>query len=137
MQLSGFGACVVVDDIAATTAWWKRHLHLTVTIELDWFSSLNVGVPGYEMSFVKRGHHSTPEPWRTQESAGSMVGLMVTDAAAEYERLVEEGVKTVTELVDEEFGQRHFYVEDLNGFLIDIIEPIPPSPEWLAANGLA
>ncbi|WP_414940527.1 VOC family protein [Amycolatopsis sp. cmx-11-51] len=137
MQLSGFGACVLVDDIAGTTAWWKRHLRLTVTIELDWFSSLNVGVPGYEMSFAKRGHKATPEPWRSQEAAGSMVGLMVADAAAEYERLRGEGVKIVTELVDEEFGQRHFYIEDLNGFLIDIIEVIPPSPEWLAANGLA
>ncbi|MFI5560578.1 VOC family protein [Amycolatopsis japonica] len=137
MQLNGFGACVVVEDIAETTAWWKRHLQLEVTIELDWFSSLNVGVPGYEMSFVKRGHKSTPEPWRAQEATGSMVGLMVADATGEYERLRGEGVKIVTELVDEEFGQRHFYIEDLNGFLIDIIEAIPPSAEWLAANGLA
>ncbi|WP_410658069.1 VOC family protein [Amycolatopsis sp. lyj-112] len=137
MRINGFGACALVDDIAETTAWWKRHLQLTVTIELEWFSSLNVGVPGYEMSFVKRGHESTPEPWRTQATAGSMVGLMVADAAAEYERLRGEGVKIVKELVDEEFGQRHFYIEDLNGFLIDIIEQIPPSPEWLAANGLA
>ncbi len=137
MQISGFGACVLVDDIAETTAWWKRHLQLTVTIELDWFSSLNVGVPGYEMSFAKRGHPATPEPWRAQEPAGSMIGLVVADAAAEYERLREEGVKIVTEVVDEEFGQRHFHIEDLNGFLVDIIEVIPPSPEWLAANGLA
>jgi catechol 2,3-dioxygenase-like lactoylglutathione lyase family enzyme len=48
-----------------------------------------------------------------------------------------DGVKIVKELVDEEYGQRHFFIEDLNGFLIDIIEPIPPSAEWLAANGLA
>lgn len=137
MQIKGFGGGILVDDIAETTRWWQQHLGLTVTVELDWFSSLNLGVPGYEMSFVKRGHESTPEPWRTQAVAGSMVGFMVEDAAAEYERLRSEGVKIVKELVDEEYGQRHFYIEDLNGFLIDIIEPIPPSPEWLAANGLA
>ncbi|MEM9268600.1 MAG: glyoxalase, partial [Pseudomonadota bacterium] len=33
---------------------------------------------------------------------------------------------------DEPFGQRHFITQDPNGVLIDVIKPIPPSPEFLA-----
>lgn len=43
---------------------------------------------------------------------------------------------SVTPLVDEMYGQRHFYVRDINGVLLDIIEPIALDPGWLAANGL-
>ena len=32
---------------------------------------------------------------------------------------------------DEDFGQRHFIVEGPNKILIDVIQPIPPSEEFL------
>ena len=35
-------------------------------------------------------------------------------------------------LTDEDFGQRHFITRDPNGVLIDVITPIPPSPEYAA-----
>ncbi|TIL77909.1 MAG: glyoxalase, partial [Mesorhizobium sp.] len=35
-------------------------------------------------------------------------------------------------LRDEPFGQRHFITSDPNGVLIDVIKPIPLSPEFQA-----
>ena len=35
-------------------------------------------------------------------------------------------------LRDEPFGQRHFITEDPNGVAIDVIKPIPPTPEYAA-----
>ena len=32
----------------------------------------------------------------------------------------------------ERFGQRHFITADPNGVLIDVVTPIPPSPEFAA-----
>ncbi len=32
----------------------------------------------------------------------------------------------------QDFGQRHFITSDPNGVLIDVIKPIPPSPEFAA-----
>lgn len=39
----------------------------------------------------------------------------------------------------EAFGQRHFIVKDPNGVMIDVIQPIPPDPTYLAqyAAGVA
>ena len=58
----------------------------------------------------------------------------VEDAAAEYERLASRGLSIAQPLRDEVFGQRHFIAADPNGILIDVITPIEPDPEWLAAN---
>jgi hypothetical protein len=35
-------------------------------------------------------------------------------------------------LRDEAFGRRHFITADPDGVLIDVIKPIPPSPEFAA-----
>jgi uncharacterized glyoxalase superfamily protein PhnB len=63
-----------------------------------------------------------------------MFGLVVENARAEAKRLEEAGVELVTPVVDEVYGQRHFYVADPNGVLLDIIETIPVDPDWAAAN---
>jgi hypothetical protein len=56
----------------------------------------------------------------------------VKDVDAEYERAQRQGLPIDLALRDEPFGQRHFITHDPNGIVIDIIKPIPPSPEYLA-----
>lgn len=134
MQVKGFGAGYLVDDVAATTRFYEDVVGLPVTVELDWFASVNAGAPGYEISFVQRGHESVPEGYRTQDTKGLMFGLVVDDAAAEAKRLTAAGVELVTPVVDEVYGQRHFYFADPDGVLLDVIEVIPVDPDWAAAN---
>jgi catechol 2,3-dioxygenase-like lactoylglutathione lyase family enzyme len=134
MQVKGFGAGYLVDDVAATTRFYRDVIGLPVTVELDWFASVNAGAPGYEISFVRRDHASVPEGYRAMETSGLMFGLVVEDAAAEAKRLEAAGVELVTPVVDELYGQRHFYVADPNGALLDVIEMIAPDPDWAAAN---
>jgi len=40
------------------------------------------------------------------------------------------GLPIVLDLKSEEWGQRHFIVEDPNGILIDVIQNIEPSAEF-------
>ncbi|WP_103348827.1 VOC family protein [Amycolatopsis sp. CA-128772] len=134
MQVRGFGAGYLVDDVAATTRFYADVIGLPVTVELDWFASVNAGAPGFEISFVQRGHESVPPGYRAPETTGLMFGLVVEDARAEAKRLEEAGVELVTPVVDEEYGQRHFYVADPDGVLLDVIEVIPADPEWAAAH---
>ncbi|MER9759563.1 VOC family protein [Mesorhizobium sp. M0138] len=61
--------------------------------------------------------------------------LMTGDVAgtkAFYERIVAAGLPILCPLRDELFGQRHFITRDPNGVLIDVIKPIPLSPEFQA-----
>src|SRR2546429_9988363 len=91
MQVKGFGAGYLVDDVAETARFYRDVVGLPVTVELDWFASVNAGAPGYEISFVRRGHESVPPAYRAQETAGLMFGLVVDDARAEAKRLEEGG----------------------------------------------
>ncbi|RYE58421.1 MAG: glyoxalase, partial [Hyphomicrobiales bacterium] len=59
----------------------------------------------------------------------------VADAAAEARRFADLGIRIVHELRDEVFGQRHFIASDPNGILLDVITPIEPDADWLAAQG--
>ncbi len=47
------------------------------------------------------------------------------------------GVPFLEPVRDEPWGQRHFYVQDPAGSVIDVVEFTTPSPEWLAEHGLA
>ncbi|MNR60687.1 hypothetical protein D3C85_1822330 [compost metagenome] len=42
------------------------------------------------------------------------------------------GLPILLPLRDEAFGQRHFITVDPSGVMLDIIQPIPPSPEFAA-----
>lgn len=42
------------------------------------------------------------------------------------------GLPITLPLRDEPFGQRHFIITDPAGTLVDVIKPIPPSPEFAA-----
>jgi hypothetical protein len=60
----------------------------------------------------------------------------VPDATEVDARLRAAGVRVVLPLRDEPFGQRHVIVADLNNVLVDVVQAIPPDPNWLAQQGL-
>ena len=47
------------------------------------------------------------------------------------------GAEIVYPLRDEVWGQRHFMAKDPNGLLVDVVQLIPPAPEFLREHGLA
>jgi len=48
--------------------------------------------------------------------------------------LRDAGVTMVSDLVDEPYGQRHFFCHDHDGVLIDVVERIPVDEAWLEAE---
>lgn len=57
---------------------------------------------------------------------------MVDDVDKVARALVEGGVELDGEVVDEPWGQRHFFVRDPEGTHLDVIQLTTPDPEWLA-----
>lgn len=136
MRIKTIGPCFVVPDVPASSQFYIEHFGFRPVAQLSWFAALAHDVKDCELSFVQRGHESIAEGYRDQVVAGMLIGFVVEDAAAEEARLRVAGVPIVQPLRDDPFGQRHFYIADLDGVLIDIIELIPPSAEWLAEHGL-
>lgn len=124
---------IQVRDVAATARFYIAHFGFVPVFESDWYVQLRGGSKGQELAIIAHDHDSIPPAGR-QPSVGVILSFEVEDAAAEAQRLAQAGIPLAQPLRDEVFGQRHVIVADPNGILIDIITPIDPDPDWLAAQ---
>jgi len=132
MNITSFYPVLMVDDVAASAHFYREVLGFHTTFEADWYVSLRHDDAG-ELAILDRSHQTIPEGFR-EPVDGLLINVEVSDAGAEYARMV-EGLRLPQRLAlrDEPFGQRHFIVEAPGGVLIDVIEPIEPSAEFLTA----
>jgi catechol 2,3-dioxygenase-like lactoylglutathione lyase family enzyme len=136
MHIPRFGIGLMASDVPATVAFYRDYFAFEVRQDIGWFVTLGHGDSDYEVSVVERSHESVPSAY-SRAAGGAVVGLVVDDATTIFQRLRADGVPFLRELVDEPWGQRHFFVQDPTGMAIDCIEIIPADPAWMAANGLA
>lgn len=131
MNITSFYPVLMVDDVAASARFYREVLGFETTFEIDWYVSLRYD--GGEFAILDRTHETIPEGFR-DAVGGLLLNVEVADATAEHARMVGElRLPERRTLRDEDFGQRHFIVEAPGGVLIDVIEPIEPSAEFLAA----
>jgi catechol 2,3-dioxygenase-like lactoylglutathione lyase family enzyme len=131
MPLQSFYPVLMAEDVEASVRFYTEHMGFEKTFESDWYVSLKHREnPAYELDVLQRTHQTIPEGFRERSSSGLLLNFEVSDAAAEYERLKEAGLRIVLPLRDEDFGQRHFIGVDPGGVMVDVIEEIEPSPEF-------
>ncbi|AVF03386.1 MULTISPECIES: VOC family protein [Devosia] len=123
-----------VRDVAATSRFYQEHFGFEPVFESDWYVQLRGGATGNELAVIAFDHETIP-PQGRHPTANLILSFEVQDAAADAGRLEQAGVSIVQPLRDEVFGQRHFIAADPNGILLDVITPIDPDPDWLAAQG--
>ena len=101
----------------------------TETFSSDWYISL-AHPDGGELALIDAAHETISAPNRSAVS-GVIINIEVADAAQMYDDLKKQDASIIVmPLKDEDYGQRHFIVQDPNNILIDIIESIPPSAEF-------
>ena len=132
MEIETFGPCLLVEDVPASARSYVEQFGFQPRVELDWFTTLSHQDRPYELAFVRADHDTVPEGYRERRPQGLIIGLLVPDAAAVDARLRAAGVRVVLPLRDEPFAQRHVMVADPNDVLVDVVQPIPPDPDWLA-----
>jgi uncharacterized glyoxalase superfamily protein PhnB len=135
MDLSSFYPVICTDRVAETASFYIKYFDFEVVFEVDWYASLKRdGDPAYELAILDASHDSLPFGKRYSVS-GLLLNFEVADVDAEYRRLVEHGgLEPLLRLRDEEFGQRHFILEDPAGVLIDVIKMIPFSGKFADAE---
>lgn len=129
--MTSFYPVLMSDDVADAAAFYIDHLGFETTFETEWYVSLRRGT--FELAVLQHDHPTVPEAFR-RPVGGMLLNYEVDDARAAYDRLVgERGLDLARELRDEDFGQRHFIVVAPGGVLVDVIEPIEPSADFVAA----
>ncbi|MGB3539303.1 MAG: VOC family protein [Mesorhizobium sp.] len=133
MKTTSYYPVIMTHDVAAMAAFYRRHLRFKPLFESGWYTHLQSSEDeGVNLGIVDAGHETVPEVARGRSAQGMLINFEVEDPDAIHERVVAAGLPILRSLRDEAFGQRHFIFADPNGVLIDIIEPIDPSAEFLA-----
>ncbi|GGB37515.1 glyoxalase [Roseibium aquae] len=133
MKCSQYYPVIMTDRVPQTARFFIDHFRFQKAFEADWYVHLqSVEDDKVNLAILDRAHETIPVQGRGQGAAGLILNFEVEDVDVIYEKLKDAGLPMLLELRDEPFGQRHFITEDPNGVLIDVIKPIPPSPEFLA-----
>jgi catechol 2,3-dioxygenase-like lactoylglutathione lyase family enzyme len=122
----------MVGDVAASSRFYQTHFRFRPLFESDWYIHLqSVEDAAVNLALLDGDHETVPEAARGR-AGGVLLNFEVADVDAVYRELSARGLPILLALRDEPFGQRHFITRDPEGVLIDVITPIPPSPEFLA-----
>ena len=130
MSVTSLYPVLMSASVATTSAFYKEILGFETEFEADWYVSLRLGA--FELAILAYDHPTVPEPYRALPQ-GVIVNIEVEDAEAMYRQLSQLDVTVLLPLKDEDFGQRHFILEGPDAVMIDIIQPIPPSEEFVQA----
>ncbi|WP_110589976.1 VOC family protein [Microbacterium suaedae] len=131
MPVTSFYPVLMSRDVARAAAFYRDALGFELSFESDWYVSMRLGA--HELAILDRDHDTVPESHRA-DPRGVILNAEVDDADETYARLTEKmGLRPILELRDEPFGQRHFIVAAPDDVLLDVIQPIPPSPEFAEA----
>jgi uncharacterized glyoxalase superfamily protein PhnB len=119
-----------VRSVSDNQQFYESLFGLRAAFEIDWYVQLqSTDNAAIQIAFVEVNHPSVPGAYQ-QTPAGTVITLEVDDADSYYQRATNLGLKVVIPLRDEDFGQRHFMVEDPNGLLVDVVKLIEPSAEF-------
>ncbi|AZO51490.1 MAG: glyoxalase [Mesorhizobium sp.] len=132
MKTTSYYPVLMTGDVAGTKEFYVEHFAFKPLFESDWYVHLqSTEDRRVNLGIVHGDHETIPEEGRGRTS-GLLINFEVGDPDAVYERVVAAGLPILRSLRDEPFGQRHFITSDPNGVLIDVIKPIPLSPEFQA-----
>lgn len=132
MKTTSYYPVIMTADVSATADFYIRHFRFTPAFESGWYVHLvSTEDDSVNLAILDGEHETIPAVGRGRAS-GLILNFEVEDVDAEFARVEAAGLPVLLTLRDEPFGQRHFITVDPNGVLIDVIKPIPPSPEFAA-----
>lgn len=130
MKVTSYYPVLEVQDVAEAAVFFRRHFGFAPAFESDWYVHLTQPEQSeVNLAILQSGHPTIPRS-EPRCASGVLINFEVEDAAAEWERLSQSDLCVRLPLRDEAFGQRHFILQGPEGVLIDVIQPIPPSPEF-------
>lgn len=134
MKIGRYYPVLCVADVERSREFYRAHFGFYPVFDSDWYVHLTVPRQRHvNLALIQYDHETMPADYR-RLSQGILINFELEEVDAEYQRLKAAGLKMVVDLRDEPFGQRHFIVADPDGNLVDVIKPIPPSPEFLKQN---
>lgn len=133
MKFNSLYPVIMTDKVKKVAEFYITYFNFEITFDSGWYISLinNQQENSFELAILDYKHETVPERYR-KKAGGFLINIEVKNTTEMYENFVKDTkIEIIKALKDEDFGQRHFMVEDPAGILIDVIENIPPSEEFM------
>jgi uncharacterized glyoxalase superfamily protein PhnB len=129
MHITDSAISLNVTDVEASAAWVQKHLGFRVAMEADGFSSLSHPEAGFNLIYLRTGLSTFKPESMAGHAGGLLVVFTVDDIDADYARLRDAGVKIVTPIETEPWGERYFQMADPNGVIYQLVQWVTPADE--------
>ncbi len=112
----------IVKDIEAAKSFYTENLGFDVVFSGDWYIHL-VSATGVQVGFMLPAQPTQPSIFhKAHVGEGVIFSLEVDDADSAFETAKSKSLDIVLELRSEDWGQRHFCIQDPNGvYLSDYV----------------
>lgn len=120
----------IVKDLALAKAFYTENFGFDVVFSGDWYIHL-VSESGVQVGFMLPNQPTQPPIFHNLYTGeGVIFSLEVNDADAAFAVAKSKSLNIVLDLKSEDWGQRHFCVEDPNGVQLDIVQSFEPTEEY-------
>ena len=124
-----------VNDLAAAESFYTENLGFHVVFSNEWYLHL-ISKAGVQVGFMLPEQPSQPPIFqKSYNGEGVIFSLEVDDADAAFTAAKSKSLNIVLDLRSEDWGQRHFCIEDPNGVHLDVVQAIEPTEEYQSDYG--
>ena len=119
-----------VKDLDAAKSFYTDNFGFDIVFSGDWYIHL-VSKSGIQVGFLLPDQPTQPSIFqKPYVGEGVIFSLEVEDADAAFSVAKSKKLNIVLELRSEEWGQRHFCIQDPNGVYLDIVQSFEPTEEY-------
>lgn len=122
---------ICTKNISTSKDFYIGLFDLEVLFDIDWYVQLKSPQDdNLQIAFVDLNHDSVPKGYQ-KVSQGVVITIETDNVDELYKKAQTLKLPMVMELYNEEWGQRHFMLEDPNGLLVDVYKAIEPSQSFM------
>lgn len=119
-----------IKDLDAAKSFYIENLGFDVVFSGDWYIHL-VSKSGVQVGFLLPDQPTQPTIFQKPYiGEGVIFSLEVEDADTAFAAAKSRSLNIVLELRSEDWGQRHFCIQDPNGIYLDIVQSFEPTEEY-------
>ncbi len=119
-----------VKGLDEAKSFYTENLGFDVVFSGDWYIHL-VSKSGVQVGFLLPDQPTQPPIFKKPYlGEGVILSLEVEDAETAFEVAKSKSLNIVLDLRSEDWGQRHFCIQDPNGIYLDIVQSFEPTEEY-------
>ena len=125
MSMNTYYPIIKTDKLIESINFYEDYFGFVPELEMECFAVMTHSENGARIGFITHDYHALPEHQKSA-AQGLILNFPVKNVNESYKDMYLEGLDLHAQPALAPCGRRHFFVEDPNGILIDVMEDFDP-----------